>query len=221
MRTDKGNLTLLLEILKCAVMSEEKTVVYDVLWALEQNELYKKIKGDSSASATASAESATDSASAEERYKKLSTEAKKMNVGALQKECTSRGIDVKGLSKKEDLLAKLLPKLREESINPVSASSASGDSKGKDSKDSKKSKEKTDAKKSKSSSTSASAAAGGAAVGASSASPGSAEELIQSFDEYLNRVMSFLPFILFYSMSYYNFRIKFCRRKTGEAQSRI
>merc|ERR1712070_776192 len=131
-KTSRGTLKLLLEILRLAVNDKDYTSVYDILWVIETNSSFQEYEKEKTSSrggggvvnGTSSTPAAADSGGSAERYLALKNETKKMKQAQLQKECAKRGLETKG--SKEDLLKRLLVAFKEESEAPVIPSASDG-----------------------------------------------------------------------------------------------
>lgn len=100
----------------------------DVMWAIRDNPLFKQCIDElDPREAVQPAETvAVGDASADIKKKltEIMTGVKAMNIGALEKECKARNIDLKGVRSKKDVLQGLIRKsvekqLQDESVAPV------------------------------------------------------------------------------------------------------
>lgn len=119
--TDRGRLELMLEVLALAVQSGDMTTAVDVFWAIRDNKAYIEAMNEIAPAAAASSDASaaegaagTDAASIEERVKVIMRGINGMNMGALQKECKARNVNLTGVkANKEGLVAAIRKHLME------------------------------------------------------------------------------------------------------------
>ncbi len=156
LKTDRGRLKLLLDVLTMASDSGDTGRAYDALWCIEEFELYRKIRklegyedtnnGSNTQIASTTGSDETDEQK-EEKYKALNIAAKKMKVDQLITQLTDRGVDVSKIKKKKDDLYKVLaPILRAEAYGLATTNDTTATSEGKDKKSKKEKKDKKDKK---------------------------------------------------------------------------
>lgn len=92
-KTSRGTLKLLLEILRLAVNDKDYTSVYDILWVIETNSSFQEYEKEKTSSrggggvvnGTSSTPAAADSGGSAERYLALKNEAKKNETSTITK----------------------------------------------------------------------------------------------------------------------------------------
>merc|ERR1712146_219144 len=98
-KTSRGKLKLLLEILRLSVNDKDYTSVYDILWVIEGDPSFKEYEkakyatqGGGARVDQAPTGSSNSDGGSEERYRALVKEVSSMKQGQLQKECEKRGL---------------------------------------------------------------------------------------------------------------------------------
>ena len=195
--TDVGHLKLLFEVLAKAVATNDRSLAFDVLWAIEDDSIFKKVSSVSSVSAPGAVDDVAEvlvagSADSKEKYKEMKKNIEKMGPKDLQKECEIRGLVTKG--NKKDLIKVLLPRVKDECdglVAPPGAAPAVTEEPDKDKKKSKKDKEdkkssKKDKEDKKSSKSSKNAPEGGGGVGGGSSIE---EVMVAQYKEKVELVM--------------------------------
>lgn len=143
--TDIGHLRLMLEVLVKAVNLNDRSLAFDVLWAIESDEIFKretKLEGPTDTSTAAAPVAGSEAAA--EKYTELKKEIDRMKVGELMKLCEVRGLPTKG--NKSALTKVLLPRIKDECEGKVAPPGASTDKADKADKKEKKKSSKKDKK---------------------------------------------------------------------------
>jgi hypothetical protein len=176
----------MLEVLALAVQSGDMITAVDVFWAIRDNKAYIEAMSEiapalsaSPAAAAAGASGGSDAASVEERVKVIMRGINGMNMGALQKECKARNVNLTGVKANKEGLVAAIRKHLMETEGQAAPPAPVAEAPTKDSK--------------KKSSSSAAAAPAAAEPPAAPAAEKSAEVvLVEAFRSFMDRVESYV-----------------------------